>query len=275
MLPINSFRVQFITPSKGLAQKSEILKRKDFSQRTQKMNDDFTLCDPCTPFANLAVKKTFETLPDGSGCLDEIKSAKVALEGGCRWIQLRMKDASLEEVERVALQLKPLCKSYNAVFLLNDHVELCKKIGADGVHLGKTDMNPHEARQLLGNDFIIGSTCNTFEDIENLKDTQIDYIGLGPFRFTETKQNLSPILGLEGYKNIVSQCKKSNINIPIVAIGGITADDVVPILQTGIEGIALSSAILRAEDPVREMDKMIKAFGDKRDKIDKKIWINY
>ncbi|MCL2041257.1 MAG: thiamine phosphate synthase [Bacteroidales bacterium] len=207
--------------------------------------------------------------------MDEIKSAKVALEGGCRWIQLRMKDASLEEVERVALQLKPLCKSYNAVFLLNDHVELCKKIGADGVHLGKTDMNPHEARQLLGNDFIIGSTCNTFEDIENLKDTQIDYIGLGPFRFTETKQNLSPILGLEGYKNIVSQCKKSNINIPIVAIGGITADDVVPILQTGIEGIALSSAILRAEDPVREMDKMIKAFGDKRDKIDKKIWINY
>jgi len=193
--------------------------------------------------------------------LDEIESAKVALEGGCRWIQLRMKDASLEEVERVALQLKPLCKSYNAVFLLNDHVELCKKVGADGVHLGKTDMNPREARQLLGTDFIIGSTCNTFEDIENLRDTQIDYIGLGPFRFTETKQNLSPILGLEGYKNIVSQCRKSNINIPIVAVGGITADDVVPILQTGIDGIALSSAILRAEDPgeeMRKIDKMIK-----------------
>jgi thiamine-phosphate pyrophosphorylase len=188
---------------------------------------------------------------------DELESAKIALEGGCRWIQLRMKDATLKTIKQVALQLKPLCKAYNAVFLLNDHVELCKEIEADGVHLGKTDMNPLEARKRLGNNFIIGGTCNTFEDIVNLKDKQIDYIGLGPFRFTKTKQNLSPIIGIDGYKNIVNQCKKSNINIPIVAIGGITADDVVSILQTGINGIALSSTILQAENPIDEMRKFV------------------
>ena len=206
-------------------------------------------------------------LPINSFCLqfithqterfDAFASAKVALEGGCRWIQLRMKETPLAEVKEVALRLKPLCESYNAVFLLNDHVELCKEINASGVHLGKTDMNPLEARKLLGNDFIIGGTCNTFEDIENLRDSQVDYIGLGPFRFTKTKQNLSPTLGIDGYKNIVNQCERANIAIPIVAIGGITNEDIVPILETGVSGIALSSAILRAENPSEEMGKVL------------------
>jgi thiamine-phosphate pyrophosphorylase len=208
MLPINSFRLQFIT------------------HRTESF--------------------------------DEFESAKIALEGGCRWIQLRMKEASLKEIKQVALQLKPLCEAYNAVFLLNDHVKLCREVGATGVHLGKTDMNPLEARKLLGDDFIIGGTCNTFENIENLKDSRINYIGLGPFRFTKTKQNLSPVLGIDGYKNIVNQCEKSNINLPMVAIGGITAEDVVPILQTGVNGIALSAAILQAENPVEETKRILK-----------------
>jgi thiamine-phosphate pyrophosphorylase len=176
-----------------------------------------------------------------------------------------MKSASLEEIKQVALQLKPLCKFYNAVFLLNDHVELCKEINVDGVHLGKTDTHPLEARKLLGDNFIIGCTCNTFEDIENLKDKPIDYIGLGPFRFTKTKQNLSPILGIEGYKNSVNQCKTANINIPIVAIGGISAEDVVSVLQIGVSGVALSSAILQAEDPVAETKKVTNKLWIKTD----------
>jgi thiamine-phosphate pyrophosphorylase len=187
---------------------------------------------------------------------DEFASAKIALEGGCRWIQLRMKESSSEEIKQVALRLKPLCKSYNAVFLLNDHVELCKELEADGIHLGKADMDPLEARKLLGDDFIIGGTCNTFEDIENLRDRRVDYIGLGPFRFTKTKQNLSPILGIEGYTNIVNQCKKSNIHLPIVAIGGITANDIPFIMKTGVSGIALSAAILQAENPAEETKRI-------------------
>ena len=188
---------------------------------------------------------------------DYYQSAEMALQGGCKWIQLRMKDANTEEIKQVALGLKPLCKSYNAVFLLNDHVELCKEIEADGVHLGKTDMNPLEARKLLGSNVIIGSTCNTYQDIENLKNNPIDYIGLGPFRFTSTKKNISPILGIEKYELIVRECIANNIHIPIVAIGGIRADDVLPLLQTGVKGIAVSSAILQAENPVKETKKIV------------------
>jgi len=187
---------------------------------------------------------------------DYFQSAEMALQGGCKWIQLRMKDADIEDIKRVALRLKPLCKSHNAVFLLNDHVALCKEIEADGVHLGKTDMNPNEARDILGKNFIIGSTCNMYEDIENLKNTPIDYIGLGPFRFTATKKNISPVLGIEKYELIVKQCVANNIHIPIVAIGGITADDILPILQTGIKGIAVSSAILQAENPIAETKRV-------------------
>ncbi|MCL2132167.1 MAG: thiamine phosphate synthase [Lentimicrobiaceae bacterium] len=187
---------------------------------------------------------------------DYYQSAEMALLGGCKWIQLRMKNADIEEVRQIALRLKPLCKSHNAVFLLNDHVELCKEIEADGVHLGKMDMNPLDARQLLGDNVIIGSTCNTFEDIDNLKDSPIDYIGLGPFRFTGTKKGLSPVLGLESYRQIVTQCVDNKIHIPLVAIGGITVADVFPILQTGIKGVAVSSAILQAENPVEETKRV-------------------
>jgi len=188
------------------------------------------------------------------------QSAEMALLGGCRWIQLRMKDLPINEVREVALQLKPLCKSFNAVFLLNDHAELCKEIEADGVHLGKTDMKPQEARKLLGNNAIIGSTCNTFEDIDKLKNAPIDYIGLGAFRFTHTKKVLSSVLGLAGYQQIMQQYIDNKIDIPIVAIGGITVDDVFPLLQTGVKGVAVSSAVLQAGNPVEETKKYILSF---------------
>ena len=192
---------------------------------------------------------------------DYYQSAEIALRGGCKWIQLRMKDADIEEVKRIAFRLKPLCKSYNAVFLLNDYVELCKEIDADGVHLGKTDMHPNKAREILGENYIIGSTCNTYKDIENLKDSSTNYIGLGPFRFTATKENISPVLGIEKYDVIVKECLVNSIHIPIVAIGGITADDILPILKTGVKGVALSSAILRAENPVEETKKIINSIS--------------
>lgn len=127
-----------------------------------------------------------------------LESARMALEGGCKWIQLRMKEASPEEVEAVALQLKPLCKAKEAILILDDHVELAKKLEVDGVHLGKKDMPIGEARQMLGEAFIIGGTANTFEDVKLHHAAGADYLGIGPFRFTTTKINLSPVLGLEG-----------------------------------------------------------------------------
>ena len=183
-------------------------------------------------------------------------SARLALEGGCRWIQLRMKDASDEEVEKEAVRVQALCKSYGATFLLDDCVELVKKLHVDGVHLGKNDMPIAEARSILGKDYIIGGTANTFEDVKAHYEAGADYIGCGPFRFTTTKKNLSPILGLEGYANIVRQMHEHDIHLPIVAIGGITLEDIPDIMKTGVTGIALSGTILRAQDPVEETRKI-------------------
>ena len=186
-----------------------------------------------------------------------LESARMALEGGCKWIQLRMKEVSLEEVEAVALQLKPLCKEHEAMLILDDHVELAQKLEVDGVHLGRKDMPIDQARQILGEAFIIGGTANTFEDVVQHYRAGADYLGIGPFRFTTTKKNLSPVLGLEGYVAIMSQMKEANIELPVVAIGGITAKDIPAILRTGVNGIAMSGTILRAENPVEETRRII------------------
>lgn len=187
-----------------------------------------------------------------------LDSVKIALEGGCRWVQLRMKHATPDEIRPVALEAQRLCREAGATFIIDDHVELVRELKADGVHLGKNDMPIDEARHILGTNYIIGGTANTFDDVVMHWRNGADYIGCGPFRFTTTKEKLSPVLGLEGYRSIVSQMKEANIPLPIVAIGGITAEDIPSIMQTGVTGIALSGTVLRAEDPVEEMRRLIK-----------------
>lgn len=188
---------------------------------------------------------------------------RMALEGGCRWIQLRMKDAPAEEIIACAEEVIPLCRRHGAKFLLDDHVELVRQLGADGVHLGKNDMPVDEARKILGPDIIIGGTANTIEDIIRLHKQGADYIGCGPFRFTTTKKNLSPILGLDGYKSIVVKMKELGIDLPIVAIGGITVEDIPAVMETGVSGIALSGAILGAPDPVEMTARIIETIDNK------------
>lgn len=187
-----------------------------------------------------------------------VDGARLALEGGCRWVQLRMKEATEVEFMAAAAEIGRLCKEHGATFVLDDHVEWVEKTGADGVHLGKNDMPIEEARKILGSDKIIGGTANTFEDVERLYRQGADYIGCGPFRFTTTKKNLSPVLGLEGYQHIVDQMKSHGINLPIVAIGGILESDIKSILATGVSGIAVSGGILNAENPAEEMQRFLK-----------------
>lgn len=187
-----------------------------------------------------------------------LDSIRLALDGGCKWVQLRMKDASEEEFLRNAHQARKLCDQYQATFIIDDHVELVRECGADGVHLGKNDMPIAEARRLLGDDFIIGGTANTFDDVLSHYRSSANYIGCGPFRFTTTKKGLSPILGLKGYQDIVAKMKSQSIDIPIVAIGGITIDDIPSIMQTGVNGIALSGTVINAPDPVQEMKRIMK-----------------
>ena len=187
-----------------------------------------------------------------------VDSARIALEGGCQWIQLRMKDSNDTLMEETALIIQKMCKDYGATFIIDDNVTLTKKINADGVHLGKNDMPIAEARMILGDKFIIGGTINSFDDIlQHLQGATPDYFGCGPFRFTSTKKNLAPILGYEGYKNILTKMRENNINIPLIAIGGICKDDISKLLDCGINGIALSSSILNAENPIIEMNEIM------------------
>jgi thiamine-phosphate pyrophosphorylase len=212
-------------------------------------------------------RKSTEKLPDNyrlqfiTHCNDVYSyadSARLALEGGCRWIQLRMKDAGESLLEHTAITVKQMCREYGAKFIIDDNVYLAKKLGADGVHLGKNDMPVAEARRILGNGHIIGSTVNSFEDILSvLQNATPDYFGCGPLRFTSTKKNLSPVLGLEGYREIASKMHNQNIDIPIVAIGGIRKEDIPVLMECGADGIALSGSILNAANPVEMMRKTV------------------
>lgn len=186
-----------------------------------------------------------------------IDGIRLALEGGIRWVQLRMKGASADELRDAGRVVRGLCDRWGATFIIDDHVELVRELGADGVHLGLKDMPTDEARRLLGPDVIIGGTANTFEDIVMHCAAGVDYIGLGPFRFTTTKAGLSPVLGLDGYRDIMQRVRDAGISIPVVAIGGITANDMQALMQTGIAGVAVSGAILHASDPIGEIRKML------------------
>lgn len=186
-----------------------------------------------------------------------VEQVKAVLEGGCRWIQIRMKDASDEEIEKVVAEIKPLCLEKEAFLLLDDRVELAKKTDVGGVHLGKEDMTPSRARMILGPAAVIGVTANTIEDIEAVKTLDIDYIGIGPFTETATKKKLAPRLGIEGIKNICKEMEKREINIPHVAVGGIRLDDVRELLAAGVNGIAVSGAIAFAKDMVEETRRFV------------------
>ena len=197
------------------------------------------------------------------------EQTEYVLEAGCRWVQLRLKGADDAEIYMVGKALRALCDQYEATLILDDAVRMVPVIGADGVHLGKQDMPVDEARKLLGPDKIIGGTANTFEDVERLARQGANYIGCGPFRFTTTKKNLSPLLGLEGYAAILEQMRQQQIDLPLIAIGGITVEDVPDLVDLGVSGIAISGAILEAKKPDVMMRKSIRVENKARKLKDK------
>ena len=179
------------------------------------------------------------------------------IEGGCRWIQIRMKDASDEEIKAVVEAIKPKCIETGSFLLLNDRVELAKELNVGGVHLGKEDMPVSKARMILGAAAVIGVTANTYADVAAVSQLDIDYYGIGPYSETNTKDNLSPILGLKGIREICFEMEENEINIARVAVGGIKPDDVLPLLEAGVNGVAVSGAIAFADDIVAETKKFI------------------
>ena len=188
-------------------------------------------------------------ISQGNTAEEQLLNIRKALESGCQWIQLRFKTQNVSELFSLAESTKLVCAIFKAVFIINDNVPLAKQIEADGVHLGLSDMKIKDARAILSNTKIIGGTANTFEDIQNHIQNSCDYIGLGPFQFTTTKEKLSPILGLEGYHSIIERMKSHSLEVPIYAIGGIQLENVESLIEIGIHGIAVSGLIANCENP--------------------------
>lgn len=190
-------------------------------------------------------------ISQGNTAEEQLSNIRKALDNGCEWIQLRFKTQNTLNLFSLAESAKTLCNIYSAIYIINDNAQLAKQLDADGVHLGLSDMKIEEARQILGESKIIGGTANTFGHIVQRNAEKCNYIGLGPFQFTTTKEKLSPILGIEGYDSIIEQMKSNQIEIPIYAIGGITLENVENLITTGIHGIAVSGLITQSENPAQ------------------------
>ena len=198
-----------------------------------------------------------------------IEHIQKACTSGAELVQLRLKNCSEKKLLKLATQAREITSHFQTRLIINDHYKIAKAVKADGVHLGKTDTCPLDARKTLYSWQIIGGTANTLDDCQTLIKKDVDYIGLGPFRFTDTKTNLSPVLGLNGYTALIDAL---NTKTPILAIGGITLEDVSAILKTGISGIAVSGAITQDFNRINTFNQLLNASStlEQRYTFDKK-----
>lgn len=201
--------------------------------------------------------KRLQYISQGETHEEQLRNIHEALDAGCDWIQLRHKNANEDALIHLSEKVKQLCRNYHATFIMNDHPVLAKMIDADGVHLGLNDMPITAARAILGNK-IIGGTANTYDDVKKRIAEKADYVGVGPLRFTTTKKNLSPVLGYEGYAEIIKRMNTEfqSVQLPVIAIGGITVDDIPALLDAGCYGIALSGAITNAESKTNYVSQL-------------------
>ena len=184
------------------------------------------------------------------------EQARLALEGGVQWIQLRAKNLPEPEWIQVAQEVAHLCKDFGATFIINDSPIVAYEVEADGVHLGPHDCSPAEARKILGEYAIIGVTLNNLKHLDVLKSARVDYAGVGPVRFTPSKRNLAPVHTDESLKELINKAA-----VPCYAIGGVTALDWAHLSSLGAHGIAVSGAIALAEDPIRATREIISALS--------------
>ncbi|MGB0522201.1 MAG: thiamine phosphate synthase [Flammeovirgaceae bacterium] len=195
-------------------------------------------------------------ITQGDSPTANLSALKKACEAGADLVQLRIKGIESTQLRHIALQARAICNDYHTKLIINDFPLVAQEIGADGVHLGLQDMPTDEARKKLGDDLIIGGTANTLEDVLMHAQHGVDYVGLGPFRFTTTKKKLSPVLGVQGYQQIIESLKSRHISIPILAIGGIQLEDIAPIMATGVHGIAVSGLITHADDQTKAINSI-------------------
>lgn len=171
-----------------------------------------------------------------------ISQVEAALKGGATFIQLREKNLDDEAFYQEALEIQKLCREYKVPFVINDNVELAKKIGADGVHVGQSDMEALDVRKVLGDDKIIGVSAQTVEQAELAEKHGADYLGVGAVFPTGSKDDATEV----SFETLKAICE--HVQIPVIAIGGITRDNVAELSGSGICGIAVISAIFGQAD---------------------------
>ncbi len=192
----------------------------------------------------------FHFITSRAGGMAHHEIATMACSGGAQVVQFREKEVQENaELVSMARAVQKVCRQFSCPLIVNDHVEVARAVQADGVHLGQEDESVAAAREALGPDVLIGGTANTWEQVEELVREDVDYIGLGPFRFTSTKEGLDPVLGLEGYQEMMERMREQGWDTPILAIGGLLPDDVPPLRKVGVHGIAVSGGVAKAEDP--------------------------
>ena len=187
-------------------------------------------------------------ISQGASLSEQLNNIQQVLDAGCDWIQLRFKNGTADDLNALAAEVKRISTAYTAKFIINDHPYIAKAVDADGVHLGLADLSISEARKIVGTDKIIGGTANTLDHVLQRVEDGCSYIGLGPLRFTITKEKLSPVLGLQGYKKIMDELAARQIQIPVYAIGGIVLEDIEALMQTGVYGVAVSGIITHHPD---------------------------
>jgi thiamine-phosphate pyrophosphorylase len=173
-----------------------------------------------------------------------VELAELAIAGGADTIQFRQKGGATREMIRIAEQMRALCKKAGVSFVINDRVDVAIASHADGVHLGQDDFPIPLARKLLGERVIIGGSASSMEEAGKCLLEGADYVGFGPVYPTTSKEDAGPVGGLGLLKQIVE-----GIPLPIIAIGGITRDNVPLIMQAGVHGIAVISAVCCQKDP--------------------------
>jgi thiamine-phosphate pyrophosphorylase len=184
-----------------------------------------------------------------------LKQVELACQAGANWIQYRCltknDDELLDEIHHVAA----ICDDWGATLILTQHYHLLDKVDAQGVHIENVNTNLAEVRQLIGDDKTLGASSITVDRILKLQEAGIiDYCGYGPFAHTAAEFNF-PFLGFAGFREL----EKHNITLPVIAVGGIQLQDVDPLMQTGIAGIAVAGAINNSPEP----EAMLKAFYQK------------
>lgn len=174
-----------------------------------------------------------------------VEQVKIALEAGCKWIELCMENASTDDIRATTEELIPMCKEVDAILVIDDYVDIAKELEITGVHLSKRGINIAEARNTLEGGPIIGVSVRTAGDIYALKGIDVDYVTLGPD------------LELDAYRKIVNEVRKAGVELPIVAYGDINIDNISDIMSTGVNGIAMGAEIINASNPTEYIKNVL------------------